>query len=94
MTEKWEYRNATRIYDESGLEVAQVSAECGLKTMRKRARLIASAPDLHEALQRLDDYYTRPVTVDLSETDEWAQFHRDVLTPARAALAKAKGASC
>ena len=51
MTEKWEYRNATRIYDEAGIEVAQVSAECGLKTMRKRARLITSAPELLEALE-------------------------------------------
>ena len=49
------------------------------------------AEEMFNALQLLDDYYTRPVTADLSETDEWAQFHREVLTPARAALAKAKG---
>ena len=59
--------------------------------MRQFEKQDDAAPDLLEALQRLDDYYTRPVTVELSETDEWAQFHRDVLTPARAALAKARG---
>ena len=72
-----------------------IVAKCGQGDFEipDNARLIAAAPELLEALQRLDDYYTRPVTVDLSETDEWAQFHRDVLTPARAALVKAKGAS-
>ena len=82
MTEKWEYRNATRIYDESGLEVAQVSAECGLKTMRKRAHLIASTPELLEVLKQIV----------LRAPGHGPLWHgSDEIELARAAIAKARG---
>ena len=49
------------------------------------ARLIAAAPDLLEALEALDNYYKTP------GEDSWPKFYRQVLVPARAAIAKAKG---
>lgn len=47
--------------------------------------LISAAPELLEALEALDNYYQS------SGEDDFCRFYKDVLVPARAAIAKAKG---
>lgn len=49
------------------------------------ARLIAAAPDLYEALSKLLARHDRPHGFDDAE------WYRDVVEPARAAIAKARG---
>jgi len=49
------------------------------------AYLIAAAPDMLEALQNLDRYFSQP------GEDDWIRFEKKVLRPARAAINKARG---
>ena len=49
------------------------------------AHLIAAAPELLEALEKVDSYWSSP------GEDDWVTHYNTVLQPVRAAIAKAKG---
>lgn len=49
------------------------------------SQLLQLFQEMHEALLRLDDYFSSP------GEDDWIRFSKEVLTPARAVLAKMNG---
>ena len=47
------------------------------------ARLIAAAPEMLEALRRVDNYFTQP------GEDDWVRFYKEALEPVRRAIKRA-----
>jgi len=76
------------ITSETTDRIAVISERGGAASPEANARLIASAPDLLEALELCADWLSTEFETDI----EGDNFHsREILDPARAAIAKAKG---
>ena len=62
--------------------VAGVYSRCcnSPEEMRANAKLIAAAPEMLEALRRVDNYFTQP------GEDDWIRFCKEALEPVRRAI--------
>ena len=62
--------------------VATVQSRCcnSPEEMRANAKLIAAAPEMLEALRRVDNYFTQP------GEDDWVRFCKEALEPVRRAI--------
>ena len=62
--------------------VASVHSRCcnSPEEMRANAKLIAAAPEMLEALRRVDNYFTQP------GEDDWIRFCKEALEPVRRAI--------
>ena len=50
------------------------------RNMRANTKLIAAAPEMLEALRRVDNYFTQP------GEDDWIRFYKEALVPVRRAI--------